>query len=104
MHEDELRTKGVVAGHRYPWPRRHSVAPACAGHAEPEQFFPTNEGELAAAKALCAGCGIRELCLAVALARGESGVWGGVLLDEGKPGALPRRPGRPRKADVVAAA
>lgn len=96
--EKEFNTKGVVAAHRYPWPREESLTPACAGHRNPEQFFPQTQEDLAAAASLCGRCEIRGLCLEIALARAESGVWGGVLLDEGRPGAVPRRPGRPRKS------
>ena len=60
------------------------------------------EQSLAAAQALCAGCPVRELCLDLGRARDEYGVWGGVLLENGKPqSAVPRR-GRPPKVGSAA--
>jgi hypothetical protein len=54
--------------------------PACTG-ADPDLFFPLPGQSADAAKAICAGCRVREACLARALANGERhGVWGGVDL------------------------
>lgn len=50
---------------------------ACVG-ADPEVFFIERGESAAPAKAICAGCPVRELCLEYALERGEKfGVWGG---------------------------
>jgi WhiB family redox-sensing transcriptional regulator len=60
---------------------------ACRDH-DPELFFPvTAHGpgleQLAAAKAVCAGCPIRSACLRWALETGqEAGVWGGTGEDD----------------------
>jgi WhiB family redox-sensing transcriptional regulator len=46
-------------------------------------FFPETEQEVAAAKAVCAGCPVRDACLEFALVtRQDDGVWGGLSEDE----------------------
>lgn len=58
-------------------------AAACQ-RTSPSIFYPT-EGDYAAvdaAKAICAGCPVREACLDDALAHRDSGVWGGTTEDE----------------------
>jgi len=63
--------------------------PACVGHPDPDIWYPFTDSELAAAQRICAGCPVREDCLAAALVRSEpDGVWGGVLLHKGMPGVL----------------
>ena len=58
-------------------------------------FFPETEEAVAAAKAVCATCPVREACLEVALiTRQDDGVWGG--LDENE-----RRRARRRRQDAV---
>jgi WhiB family redox-sensing transcriptional regulator len=60
---------------------------ACRGQ-DPEMFFPVGVSELAErqlqqAKAVCAGCAVRSLCLEFAILAGvEHGVWGGLGEDE----------------------
>lgn len=68
---------------------REEAACATAAH---EVFFPeTEEPEASAeAKAICAACPVRELCLGYALATNQSdGVWGG--LDAGERRRMRRR-------------
>jgi WhiB family transcriptional regulator, redox-sensing transcriptional regulator len=63
----------------------HLVANDFAGHplcaeVDPELFYPEvgETSKVAKAKAICAGCEIREACAAYAVRRGEAfGVWGG---------------------------
>ena len=69
---------------------------------DPELFFPIgNTGpalvQIEEAKAVCAGCPVRETCLTWALESGQdSGVWGGMSEDERR--ALKRRHARaPRR-------
>lgn len=95
-----LTTKGVTVAYRHPTPTAPDMPWACAG-ADPDQFFPEDDATLALARDLCARCPLRDVCRQLGLARGESGVWGGLLLEDGK--VLERVPamGRPRK--VVAA-
>ncbi len=70
---------------------------------DPDLFFPDSPEQLAAARALCAGCPVRHDCLAEAVANGTTdGVWGGVLLERGVVVAVKRRPGRPRRLPVAA--
>ncbi len=58
---------------RYAW-RTYG---ACRQHPE-VNFFPSQGGATAPAKAICAGCPVREACLEAALANGEThGIWGG---------------------------
>ena len=61
-------------------------------------FFSENPAEAARAKAICARCTVRCLCLARALQRGEPfGVWGGEFIVDGEVVAMRRGRGRPRK-------
>lgn len=109
--ETVLTTHGVTIAYEHPVPRipardvPRGGGPAqdgpaqewaCAGR-DPDLFFPTDDAVLARAVAVCAGCALRELCLELALARSESGVWGGVLLQDGAALARVPRRGRPRK-------
>ena len=51
---------------------------ACA-QTDPEAFFPEKGSSSRGAKQVCAGCFVREDCLAYALEHGERfGVWGGL--------------------------
>ncbi|MEX0663907.1 MAG: WhiB family transcriptional regulator [Acidimicrobiia bacterium] len=61
-------------------------------------FFSESLDDNARAKAFCAGCVVREDCLASAVARREPwGVWGGELLVNGKVIVNKRKRGRPPK-------
>ncbi|MFF0148956.1 MULTISPECIES: WhiB family transcriptional regulator [Amycolatopsis] len=61
-------------------------------------WFAESPAELERAKAFCAGCPVREACLAGALARREPwGVWGGEIFERGAVIARKRPRGRPRK-------
>ncbi len=57
---------------------------ACRGH-DPELWFPHPTDDRTAAEAICRGCPIRVSCGQWATAARQSGIWGGVLLDRGKP-------------------
>lgn len=60
-------------------------------------FFSEELADIAAARAICAGCPVATPCLEAALARREPwGVWGGQVLRNGRILATKRRPGRPR--------
>lgn len=49
---------------------------ACRG-VDPDLMFPATTDSARAAKAVCSGCGVREECLAFAIANHEAyGVWG----------------------------
>ena len=78
---------------------------ACRG-VDPELFFPAAERgpvravQVAAAKAVCAGCPVRAECLDEALARIPYGIAGGLTEDERRD--LARR-SRPVAAGAVAA-
>ncbi len=71
------------------------AAAACAGTTDPELFFPVAEtgpaydAQVAAAKAVCAGCPVVAECLAEALARIPYGIAGGLTESERR--ALRRR-------------
>ncbi len=58
--------------------------PSCATH-DPELFWPATEVDAEQARAVCRGCPLAEVCLAVAQRRLEWGVWGGQLLARGRP-------------------
>jgi WhiB family transcriptional regulator, redox-sensing transcriptional regulator len=50
---------------------------------DPELFFPATANDEDAAKAVCAGCPVRQPCLDHALAASEPyGIWGGLTLRE----------------------
>lgn len=52
---------------------------------DPDLFFPErgDAASLRAARAVCAGCSVREECLSYALERNERlGVWGGLSTQE----------------------
>lgn len=66
------------------------ATPACA-QADPNLFDPHTESELAAARDICAVCPIAPECLSIGFKRGEWGVWGGVLLEEGRVRETPPR-------------
>ena len=75
-------------------PRSHGV-PATCEHPTPyfsgadgglfarDGFYPSTDEEAAAAKAVCAECAVREMCLEHALgSRERDGVWGGATEKE----------------------
>ncbi len=81
----EPKTLGTpdVAG-----PKQWADQAACR-NADPELFFASDGEKLkpkasreAAAKAVCAGCRVRQACLDDALANRLSGIWGGTVDDE----------------------
>jgi len=53
------------------------MARAACRDADPAIFFPEVGTNATAAKAVCAGCGEREICLGYALDNCEPGIWGG---------------------------
>lgn len=64
------------------------AASGACQHSDPELFFPVTEtgaaaSQLARAKAVCAGCPVRDPCLQFALDSGQAfGVWGGTTGEE----------------------
>ena len=63
-----------------------------------ELFFSEQLDDIAAAKAFCGGCPVRDECLEGALDRREPwGGWGGELFVHGKIVAQKRKRGRPPK-------
>ena len=96
--EAMLDTKGVTVAYAFPTPTK--VAWGCADY-DPDVFDPVDEDALAEAKAVCAGCDVRAMCLSLGVSRGEWGVWGGVLLDGGKPIDKVKVPGRPKKVNAA---
>ena len=69
-----------------------------SGGSMTELFFSEQLDDIAAAKAFCAGCPVKDDCLDGALTRREPwGVWGGELFVHGKVVAQKRKRGRPPK-------
>jgi hypothetical protein len=65
-------------------------------------FFSENAMDTARAKAICARCEVRDLCLARALERAEPyGVWGGEFLIDGEIVVAKRGRGRPRRIPLA---
>jgi hypothetical protein len=74
---------------------------AACRDAAPALFFPEVGGTATKAKAICAGCPVREQCLDDAIERNEEhGVWGGMTPEERRTfrrdGGLFRRGRRPQ--------
>ena len=67
---------------KHPTPRTDEWA--CVGE-DPELFHPEDLTQLAEAQQVCTDCPMRQTCLELGTARREWGVWGGVLLESGKP-------------------
>jgi WhiB family redox-sensing transcriptional regulator len=58
--------------------RRWQERANCLG-VDPDLFFPERGASTREAKAVCAGCEVRDDCLEYALAHGEKfGIWGGL--------------------------
>ncbi|MDQ1732914.1 MAG: WhiB family transcriptional regulator, redox-sensing transcriptional regulator [Pseudonocardiales bacterium] len=70
---------------------------------DPDLWFADSPADLEQAKLHCAGCPVRNGCLAGALDRREPwGVWGGEIFSQGEVIARKRPRGRPRKNAVAA--
>ena len=69
-------------------PGRDGRLLAACRHADPELFFPVSASgpsldQVTQAKAICAGCPVRQQCLAFAMdTRQDHGVWGGMSEEE----------------------
>lgn len=50
-----------------------------------EPFFPERGDSVTEGKRICFGCVVREECLEYGMRTRSSGMWGGVILDHGKP-------------------
>ena len=78
---DAFGTRGleeVIQGVNLSWRSNAS----CRG-LDPAIFYPASEEDAAEAKAVCAGCVVREACLEYALVNRErDGVWGGATEKE----------------------
>jgi len=84
----------MTAARPRPSPRADAAAPAdwreqaACRHENPELFFPIGTSgpaldQIDEAKAVCARCPVREICLQVALDHGEDeGIWGGTTPQE----------------------
>lgn len=97
---ESLDTWGVTIAYAHPTPHAPGLAWGCVG-LDPEVFDPVDETALAEALAVCAGCDAITTCLALGVARREWGVWGGVLLENGKPIDTVKQRGRPKKATAA---
>lgn len=56
----------------------------CEG-ADPDLFFPTTRDDLDEALAMCRSCPVTRQCHDFGVATASIGVWGGVLLQDGRP-------------------
>lgn len=97
--DEPLDTKGITVAYQHPTPK--GAAWACADHDDAELFDPVDPDALAEALVVCGGCGVRALCLELGVRRSEWGVWGGVLLENGKRIEKVRQRGRPKKASAA---
>jgi WhiB family redox-sensing transcriptional regulator len=74
----------TVAFH-YPKSASFDAPEAACRKADPDLFFPNdgdNVAQIAEAKAVCAGCSVRDDCLAFALKYPQYGIWGGLTDEE----------------------
>jgi WhiB family transcriptional regulator, redox-sensing transcriptional regulator len=91
------RARSLVEVSADPIGRHAPTGLPCQIH-DPDLWFAETPDALESAKALCAGCPARLMCLAGALDRREAcGVWGGQIFDRGRIVDRKRPPGRPRK-------
>lgn len=97
--EEFLDSKGVTVAYRYPTPR--ALTWGCEGYANPDVFDPADHVALAEAQAVCAACEVRSTCFTLGVSREEWGVWGGVLLEGGKPIEKVRQRGRPKQSSAA---
>ena len=85
-------------------------AQAACRNTDPETFFPVGEGgpayelQVAAAKAVCAGCPVQDECLDEALARIPGGIAGGLTPAERRRLSRGRAPQRVTGEELVRAA
>jgi WhiB family transcriptional regulator, redox-sensing transcriptional regulator len=68
---------------------RAPLEPACVGE-DPNLFVPPymeddRAGRVAKAVAICSRCPIQDRCLIDAIKRHDHGVWGGIMLEAGRP-------------------
>lgn len=69
---------------------------------DPDLWFAEQAHDIEQAKAACAPCALREMCLAAAIAREEPwGVWGGEVFVDGRVVERKRGRGRPRKIQAA---
>jgi len=99
--DESLDTWGVTVAYEYPTPRMPALGWSCDGYENPDAFDPVDQDALAEARAVCADCDARTMCLALGIRRKEWGVWGGVLLDYGRPIEKVKQRGRPKKATAA---
>jgi WhiB family redox-sensing transcriptional regulator len=92
-----LNTKGVNIAFDHPTPRE-ATSWRCASYEDPDMFDPADDDVLADARAFCGGCDSRAACLDLGVRREEWGVWGGVLLQSGRPMEKVKQRGRPRNS------
>jgi WhiB family redox-sensing transcriptional regulator len=95
VHPEHLTTDGLAT--LLAPPSWHRDA-ACREYVGLVEFFPERGVSAEPAKAVCAGCLVREECLEYALALGEKfGIWGGTsererrALRRGREGTTPKR-------------
>jgi hypothetical protein len=99
--DELLDTKGVTVAYGHPTPRRPAYHWGCVDYDNPAVFDPADDDDLAEARSVCATCEVRTLCLTLGVNRDEWGVWGGVLLENGKPIEKVKTRGRPKKSSAA---
>ena len=83
----------------------NDIRAAFAGAPNPAAWFPDPTDDYSAAAAECVACPIVASCGDWAMVHKQSGLWGGALLERGKPVGAPRRWKLPQHlAEAVAAA
>jgi WhiB family redox-sensing transcriptional regulator len=75
----------VAVAFHYPKSASFDAPEAACREADPDLFFPDegdNVAQIAEAKAVCAGCAVKDGCLAFALEFPQYGIWGGLTDEE----------------------
>lgn len=80
----------------------HWVELAVCGEVDPALFFPDENSQAAAARAVCRSCEVRPQCLEHALDHFETGVWGG-FTEKAREGMNRRRRDGETAGDIIAA-
>lgn len=90
MRAMELSRDAIAKAFAAPWVKQPSVGD-CYDAPDPNLWHPNTQSELDIAQDVCRGCPIGEYCYTVGTARKDSGVYGGVLLVNGKPHVMGSR-------------
>lgn len=100
VKDDGPQTGAVLIANTHPLPRL-ATGWACAENGvDPDVFDPTDPATLREALSWCAACPLREQCFEIGSSTRGWGVWGGVLLENGKPAGVAQKVRYPCRASI----